>query len=58
MNWRNDGAKAYLNPKLAGKKCGVVSSAATWMVEISNVASLKLEDTFDLGYTQEHVAAA
>lgn len=52
----NDGAKAYLNSlKLAGKKCGVVSSAATWMVE-NILTSLKLEDTFDLVITQEHVA--
>ncbi|MGI9889865.1 HAD family hydrolase [Vibrio chagasii] len=51
----NDGAKAYLESlKLAGKKCGVVSSAATWMVE-NILTSLKLEDTFDLVITQEHV---
>ncbi len=51
----NDGAKAYLNSlKLAGKKCGVVSSAATWMVE-NILTSLKLEDTFDLVITQEDV---
>ena len=51
----NAGAKAYIEHlKKAGKKCGVVSSAATWMVE-NILTSLQLETAFDLVITQEHV---
>ncbi|EAQ54393.1 MULTISPECIES: HAD family hydrolase [Vibrio] len=51
----NVGAKAYIEQlKLAGKKCGVVSSAATWMVD-NILTSLQLENAFDLVITQEHV---
>ncbi|MBD0785589.1 HAD family phosphatase [Vibrio sp. Y2-5] len=51
----NTGAKAYIEQlKQSGKKCGVVSSAATWMVE-SILTSLQLENAFDLVITQEHV---
>lgn len=51
----NAGAKAYIEQlKLAGKKCGVVSPAATWMVE-NILTSLQLENAFDLVITQEHV---
>jgi len=50
------GAKAYIEQlKKAGKKCAVVSSAATWMVE-NILSSLQLENAFDLVITQEHVA--
>lgn len=49
------GAKAYIEQlKQAGKKCAVVSSAATWMVE-KILTSLELENIFDLIITQEHV---
>ncbi|HFG2191163.1 TPA: HAD family hydrolase, partial [Vibrio cholerae] len=51
----NIGAKAYIEQlKLSGKKCGVVSSAATWMVE-KILTSLQLDNAFDLVITQEHV---
>ncbi|WP_456294880.1 HAD family phosphatase [Vibrio sp. AK197] len=51
----NVGAKAYIGQlKNAGKKCGVVSSAATWMVE-NILSSLQLENAFDLVITQGHV---
>ncbi|WBA13786.1 HAD family hydrolase [Salinivibrio proteolyticus] len=51
----NVGAKVYIDQlKNAGKKCGVVSSAATWMVE-NILSSLQLENAFDLVITQEHV---
>ena len=49
------GAKAYIEQlKQEGKKCAVVSSAATWMVE-NILTSLQLENAFDLVITQEHV---
>ena len=38
----------------SGKKCGVVSSAATWMVE-NILAALNLKGLFDIVITQEHV---
>lgn len=51
----NSGAKEYVEAlKKSGKTCGVVSSAATWMVE-NILASLELENLFDLVITQEHV---
>lgn len=51
----NDGAKEYLLAlKKQGKTCGVVSSAATWMVE-NVLHSLALNDLFDVVITQEHV---
>ncbi|MCG6298295.1 HAD family hydrolase [Vibrio vulnificus] len=52
----NIGAKKYIKQlKQAGKTCGVVSSAATWMVE-NILTSLQLESAFDLVITQEHVS--
>ncbi|MFB9216395.1 HAD family hydrolase [Vibrio sinaloensis] len=51
----NEGAKEYLLAlKQQGKICGVVSSAATWMVE-NILQSLDLNDMFDVVITQEHV---
>ncbi|EGQ8391365.1 HAD family phosphatase [Vibrio cholerae] len=51
----NIGAKAYIEQlKLSGKICGVVSSAAAWMVE-NILTSLQLDNAFDLVITQEHV---
>ncbi len=51
----NPQALEYLaHLKARGKKCAVVSSAATWMVD--NILSLLgLESTFDVVITQEHV---
>ncbi|MFA0482392.1 HAD family hydrolase, partial [Vibrio splendidus] len=52
----NAGAKKYIEQlKQAGKICGVVSSAAAWMVE-NILASLQLDTAFDLVITQEHVS--
>ena len=49
------GAKAYIEQlKQVGKKCAVVSSAATWMVE-NILTSLQLQNAFNLVITQEHV---
>lgn len=51
----NSGAKEYIEAlKKSGKTCGVVSSAATWMVD-NILVSLELENLFDLVITQEHV---
>jgi len=51
----NHGAKAYIDKLIkSGKKCGVVSSAATWMVE-NILDSLDLNSAFDVVITQEHV---
>ncbi|MFM2483498.1 HAD family hydrolase [Celerinatantimonas yamalensis] len=51
----NIGAKAYIDSlKKAGKLCGIVSSAATWMVE-NILESLKLSTAFDIVITKEHV---
>ena len=51
----NKGAKAYIEHLNAlGKKCGVVSSAATWMVK-NILSALELNDAFDIVITQEHV---
>ncbi len=53
----NHGAKAYIRQlKANGKQCGVVSSAATWMVD-NILTALGLEDAFDVVITQEHVSA-
>ncbi|EMW7169894.1 HAD family phosphatase [Vibrio fluvialis] len=49
------GAKNYIAElKRQHKRCAVVSSAATWMVE-RILLSLDLTDAFDLVITQEHV---
>ena len=40
--------------KRSGKKCAVVSSAATWMVN-NILSALELADLFDVVITQEHV---
>ncbi|CAH1546517.1 HAD family phosphatase [Vibrio rotiferianus] len=51
----NTGAKEYieqLNKK--GKRCGVVSSAATWMVD-NILDTLNLTEAFEIVITQEHV---
>lgn len=51
----NIGAKSYIEHlKKEGKRCGVVSSAATWMVD-NILTSLQLDHVFDLVITQEHV---
>ncbi|MDD2464925.1 MAG: HAD family phosphatase [Desulfobulbus sp.] len=51
----NIGAKEYIEQlHAAGKKCGVVSSAATWMVE-HILEALNLKGLFDIVITQEHV---
>lgn len=51
-----EGAREFIEMlRQSGKKCGVVSSAATWMV--SNILeSLRIAHLFDLVITQEHVA--
>lgn len=41
--------------KSSGKKCGVVSSAATWMV-VNILNALNLSEVFDIVITQEHVS--
>ncbi|WP_159650907.1 HAD family hydrolase [Vibrio atypicus] len=52
----NDGAKAYLiHLKSEGKVCGVVSSAATWMVD-NILTALNLTELFDVVITQEDVS--
>lgn len=52
----NCGALQYITYlKRSGKRCGVVSSAASWMVE-HILGSFNLSDTFDVVITQEHVA--
>ncbi|WP_246201088.1 HAD family hydrolase [Vibrio ziniensis] len=51
----NPGAKAYikyLNDE--GKRCAVVSSAATWMVD-NILNALELRDSFEVVITQDHV---
>ncbi|MBW3698462.1 HAD family phosphatase [Vibrio sp. T187] len=49
------GAKSYIEMlKESGKKCAVVSSAATWMVE-SILTALELNNAFEVVITQEHV---
>lgn len=49
------GVKSYLGQlKQRGAKLAVVSSAATWMVELL-LEQLELSDMFDLVITQEHV---
>ena len=51
----NKGALDYLrHVKSKGKKCAVVSSAATWMVN-NILETLELGDLFDIVITQEHV---
>lgn len=51
----NKGAKTYIEQlNLSGKKCGVVSSAATWMVD-NILEALGLNQAFDIVITQEHV---
>ena len=51
----NKGAKEYIEElKLIGKTCGLVSSAASWMV--NNILEiLNLDRTFDIVITQEDV---
>lgn len=51
----NKGAKAYIEQlNTLGKTCGVVSSAATWMVgDVLNTVGLN--KAFDIVITQEHV---
>lgn len=51
----NKGARAYIDRlKQEGKRCGVVSSAATWMVD-NILESLNLRTVFDIIITQDHV---
>ena len=51
----NRGALDYIHHlKRSGKKCAVVSSAATWMVN-NILSALELADLFDVVITQEHV---
>jgi HAD superfamily hydrolase (TIGR01509 family) len=51
-----EGATQFiLETRTSGIKTGVVSSAATWMVE-TVLAKLGLQDSFDVIITQEHVA--
>lgn len=51
----NRGALDYLlHLKRSGRKCAVVSSTATWMVN-SILAALGLTELFDVVITQEHV---
>ncbi|MCG9629101.1 HAD family phosphatase [Vibrio mediterranei] len=52
----NSGAHQYIKHLISiGKKCGVVSSAATWMVE-NILGTLNLGDVFEIVITQEHVS--
>ena len=51
----NSGVLKYIKHlKLSGKKCGVVSSAATWMVD-NIMEALNLGGLFEIIITQEHV---
>ena len=51
----NSGAVKYIEYlKSSGKKCGIVSSAATWMVD-NILEALNLAGLFDIIITQEHV---
>ncbi|TMX31104.1 beta-phosphoglucomutase [Vibrio rotiferianus] len=51
----NTGAKEYIEQlNKTGKTCGVVSSAATWMVD-NILETLNLTEAFEIVITQEHV---
>lgn len=51
----NIGVKEYIEQlKKSGKKCGVVSSAATWMVD-NILDALNITGAFEVVITQEHV---
>ncbi len=51
----NIGAKEYIEQlNKNGKRCGVVSSAATWMVD-NILDALNLTEAFEIVITQEHV---
>jgi len=53
----NHGAESYIKHlKLSGKKCALVSSAATWMVD-NILNALHLKDAFQVVITQERVNA-
>lgn len=51
----NKGARAYLRHlKATGKKCGLVSSASTWMIN-NILTALELDNVFDVVVAKEHV---